>query len=341
MIIDAKTQAYNNFNKDKPSFKKYLPYKVYQRAEKCTFAIEIVQRRTLNAGIKFLNEINKCLTKIINKFFGKNITDPLSVITQEKNFNEIKNNPITHMLAIYSLSRLFAGKKEVEINIENNELTDIVNDKQSCIFIMNHDKQREDSKLLCFFNALLSREYICNKKFKVCPKPKIILNKDILETTSKEKRKIGEILGAVGVDAGIYCADKNANTKTFLKLVKDFVANKTNIFIFPEGRMCTFRNLNPQWKFQTGVADLIKVALNKKSEVKVIPLGFAYKGKVGAINIGKPIYFKKEDKDIVFKPNEIDLNYQDKQYTNFLEKSFSKEGWYEISDNGIKYKIKK
>lgn len=311
----------------KTTFKAYMPESFYRHAEKSSMKAGFALRKGLNNLIYFGG-------KVYDKY--KNITGtPLPkgeyLFTEEK-IKTIKEDPKKHMATIFGISKIMSREKEVEINIENNELQEIVNDNNSCIFIMNHDNQREDQKLFSFFNALLTREYISNNMEETCPKPAIILNKDIIDAGNEHKKNIGEIIGAVGVDAGIHCSNKFYNGKILSKVIKDLSENKTNLFIFPEGRMTLFKKINPQWKFQSGIADIIRAVAQRKDEVKVIPLGFAYKNEVGGINIGKPLFFKKDGNNILFKPGDIDAEIQDKDYTDFLKNAHSRDGWYTISD---------
>lgn len=335
MIIHSiNNNKYNsNYNNNLRFKAYYLPEKFYRNAEKYSIKAERVQRRVMNTTTNTINWI-KDKFKQIAASSSKKVTinaEPQTILPKDY-IAAIKSDPQEHMLAIYQVSKDLANGKEVEINIENNELIDLANDNESCIFIMNHDKQKEDTKLLCFFNALLTREYLCNDKSENCPKPKIIINKDILDTLNENDKILGELLGFVGIDAGIHCADKKANTKIFTKLIKDFIENKNNIFIFPEGKMCAFSGLDYKWKFQSGIADFIKVALNKKPQVKVVPLGFAYNRNVGAINIGKPLYFKKTEDGISFKPQEL-YKFQDEEYINFIRNSRNENGWFKITDS--------
>lgn len=335
MIINRITPTQHSINNNYayPTFKAYMPEKFYRHAEKCTFKVEKALRIALNnilaIGTFIVTTYNKIRSNSQRKTF-----DNKTVQINEEILGKIKANTTSQMYATYIISKNVANNKEVEINIENGVLEDLTKDNEACIFIMNHDKQKEDPKLLCFFNALLSREYLAKGMEKTCPKPKIIINKDILETTNKERQLYGEALGLVGIDAGIYCGNKFANGKIMSTLIKDFVENKANLFIFPEGRMIAFENLDPQWKFQPGIADIVRAATQKKEYVKVVPLGFAYKNDVGGINIGKPILFKKENNCIKFKIEESDKNFQDKKYIDFIENYKTEDGWYTITEKG-------
>ena len=57
---------------------------------------------------------------------------------------------------------------------------------------------------------------------------KLVLGLIVIEP----KRKAFENFGAVGVDASIEGGDSSVNARALFPLVKDFVRNKCNIFIF-------------------------------------------------------------------------------------------------------------
>ena len=336
MQIKTSHYKFNSYNYTQtPTFQAYMPEKFYQVMEKNTIKFERGNRKILNILIKQLGRIKNVLDKFkikVSEIFYKKKED-----YTEKNDYFLFNSPETHSQKIwnsYTLSRLLTQEKEVEINIENDELQNIVNDDCSHIFIMNHDKQRKDPKLLSFFNALLLREYLYQGKASACPKSKIILNKDILECSDDEKKKLAEQWGAVGIDAALHSSDKMKNGRIMSELVKELSNDEINLFIFPEGRMCAFSNLDPQWKFQEGVGDIVKAVVQRKDEVKVVPLGFAYKKDVGGIHIGEPIYFKKDGNTIKFKNGIVDEKTQDKTYTAFINNAQSENGWYTIESEG-------
>lgn len=311
--------------------RQYLSEKTYTRLEKASIAVEYGGRKVAN---KMTDTLMKVLLRLTN-LFSKTKND-ISQIVDIKKIKDIPDKSALHMLFVYTISKLMSAGKEVEINVENNELADLIKDNKSTIFIMNHDKQKEDAKLLSFFSALLAREYIYNGQAENGPKPKIILNRDILDSASTEKQVLGEKWGAVGVDASIHATNHIYNGKATAKLIKDLVQDKINLFIFPEGRMCAFKNLDPQWKFQSGIADIIRAVAQRKGSVRVVPLGFAYKKDVGSIHIGTPLYFKQDGDKILFKDGIVDENLQDKQYIDFMKNAneSDSEGYRVITDNG-------
>ena len=120
------------------------------------------------------------------------------------------------------------------------------------------------------------------------------------------KRKAFENIGAVGIDASVVGGDKGVNARAFFPIVKDFIQNKCNIFIFPEGRLAIRDDLDLYDRFQGGIASLINKIATIKKDVTVVPVGFSYgrhtKGLKGEIigekglngmSIGTPIEIKR------------------------------------------------
>ena len=80
------------------------------------------------------------------------------------------------------------------------------------------------------------------------------------------------------------------------------------VFIFPEGKMSAFKNLDLKRKFYPGIGRMIQSAARKKKRVKVVTLGFAFdKNKageqpLGSVYVGQPIYFRQgEDGNLLLQ----------------------------------------
>jgi hypothetical protein len=172
--------------------------------------------------------------------------------------------------------QLFASNlPEIEMNFESPQFQDLINSDEACLFIINHDHQMEDPALLSSFNTALYEGYIEKGKATTCPDPKIILNRDILDTMSLPGfREIYEKLGAVPVDASVESEGLDTYKQTFMEwathliprrwrvkrptgengkpvpvvipkkdngralvpILKAFNDDKNHIFLFPEGR---------------------------------------------------------------------------------------------------------
>ena len=278
------------------------------------------------AGRKLLNKISGALNKKQTELMFKELAD-------------VDETSETYIAKLVKAGRFFGKNKEVEINLESNRLFDLANSKEPCIFIMNHDNQKHDPEMLAIFSALLNSEYIKAGKAASCPRPKIILNEDILLTMDEKMRKIFEKLGAVGIDASLYSADGSKNGRKLLPTMKDFVNDKAHIYIFPEGKNAGFKKMRLQDKFQTGVAEMVHKLAQKKEQVKVVPLAFAYNDKsktlLSSIHIGEPVFFKKNGNNVLATSgNVMKSDFASKNYIDFFKKQ-SDEEFTTLTEKGI------
>jgi hypothetical protein len=167
-----------------------------------------------------------------------------------------------YIQALMEVAQFFAAEREIEINTESGRIQALAASDEACIFLMNHDHQMEDPSFLGLFTLLLYEEYLKQGKGSACPQPKIILNRDILDTMTDPKlRRLYDRLGAVGVDArvgneaqdtfGAMFQDllaamglarakptgRSDNARAMLPLIKGFQQNQNHVFLFPEGRL--------------------------------------------------------------------------------------------------------
>ena len=249
-------------------------------------------------GVEYsMRVIGNKISDLLQPKAGKQIT---------KNIANIKAEPTRlYLEQLGEIGRLYSTQKVIDVNIEDMILEKLAQKGDSVIFVMNHSNQSEDPQMLAVLSTLLSDAYKKAGKENF-PLPKIILNEDILKTMNSTKRKAFENFGAVGIDANVIGGDKSFNARAFLPLVKDFVRNKCNIFIFPEGRLAVRDDLDLFDRFQRGVASLINKILAIKKNVTVVPVGFSYGGKTKGLNgkflgenglngmsIGTPIEIKR------------------------------------------------
>lgn len=288
---------------------------------------------------KKLENLEKQQHKV--EFFFRKLIGKINVALNGKKidstYKSIANldvQSLEYMENSFNYGKMMARGKKVEINIEDGALANIAKSDEPCIFIMNHDNQRQDPKLLAVFNSLLTREYVAIGKGESSPRPKIILNEDIITSANEKTGAIYEKLGAVGVDASLFSPNLVKNGKKIFLMIKEFIANKANIYIFPEGKMCAFKYLDPEYKFQTGVADIVSQITKRKKQVKVVPLGFAYEGKIGSIHIGEPIYFKKDGAHMLTTSGSVNSSFASKSYVDFFKNSKEADDFRVITDHG-------
>ncbi|MBQ6516784.1 1-acyl-sn-glycerol-3-phosphate acyltransferase [bacterium] len=254
-------------------------------SQKSSHDCEILGRKTVNR-----------ITGLFNKKFVDQANEVLS---------KIDRPTPEYVYAIAGTGRVFSQNKEVEINTEDEIIQELANSKRPHIFIMNHDNQTADPQMLGFFNTLLNEEYIISGQAAACPRPRIILNEDILTTMQPKMRNIFEKLGSIGIDASLIGGNKVANGKKMVQIMKEYEKGESNIYIFPEGKNCAYKNWTLEEKFQPGIASMISRMISK-GDVSVVPLGFAYNKSdknLSSIEIGKPIVFEKNknsDKDEIF-----------------------------------------
>ena len=244
-------------------------------AQKSSHRCEIFGRKFLNrvAGLfnkKFVNQANEVLSQIVR-------TSP------------------EYIYAVAGAGRIFAQNKEVEINSEDGIVEKLAQSGKPHIFIMNHDNQKADPMMLGFFNTMLNEEYVVTEQAETCPRPRIILNEDILSTMRPKMRNIFEKLGSIGIDASLVGGNKISNGRKMAQMMKEYVNGESNIYIFPEGKKCAYKELPFSERFQPGIANFIEKLISK-TDVSVVPLGFAYNKSdknLSSIQIGEPIVFEK------------------------------------------------
>ena len=194
------------------------------------------------------------------------------------------------------------GDEFLITNIEDNPLKQLVKSGDSAIFVLNHPNFNKDKLSYMIINSMLNKMYIQEGKQATCPRPKILVSKNMLKLLSKKVGKIYKQCGLTEIDAGVDKRNHRYNAQSVIKLMKEFIENKSNIFIFPEGNK-SVHNKPFEERLQVGIAKLIKDATNFKKHVKVIPIGIKYtdeKKSFGKIFIGKPMYFKKSHNEIIY-----------------------------------------
>ncbi len=187
----------------------------------------------------------------------------------------------------------YLAKQDLLCNFEEPILQKIAESDLPVIFVMNHSKQSSDPAMLMLFNALLNVKYLELGRAVNSPRPKIIMNGNIIKSKCSKMKEIYQKCGAVGVDI---TSDKPNNTAQLLSIIKGYLKGENNIFIFPEGRNCVKRNIPFEERFQDGVSSIVEKIISTGKTVKVVPLGFSYgkeKSILGSMYVGQPIYFKK------------------------------------------------
>lgn len=155
----------------------------------------------------------------------------------------------------------------VKVVMDHEKVKQLAHTKEPCLFFMNHDKQFYDPKLIGALGAELYSDYLQNGMADYCPRPKVIMNDDILSTKDRKSRALMEKFGSVGVDASVFLDAKGSlfNQKSLLGSMKGFTRDANHVFIFPEGKNAGTKNyLELARRFQTGTAAMAKTTLDLK-----------------------------------------------------------------------------
>lgn len=255
-----------------------------------------------NIITKFLNTASYKLTQIIR-------TLSIKIFTRQNNnaINEL-NNPIPpeskeYIEELAKIGNSIKGKF-VRINSEDTPLENIAESQNSTIFVLNHPDYNKDKICYTIINSLLSKLYVSKGREEDCPRPQLLSSRNLIKILGKKLSTICEnFLGTVSIDADPQKGNSATNVLPMLKLIKDFINNKVNIFIFPEGNNSLVKDTTLEERIQPGIAEIIKTALNRKNSVRIIPIGLSYTGEknsFGNIFIGKPIFFKKLKQEFIY-----------------------------------------
>lgn len=286
-------------------------------------------------GFRKVEFIFRCL---LNKITDK--IDNNSYIEIYEELQKIKPDSEEFINILLKMANKYSKKMEVEINLEDRNIEKIVASNKPQIFIMNHDKQFRDPNMLATFGKILYNAYKNNGAGATCPRPKIILNEDILNSMNSQKAEILKKLGAIGIDANVLSTDKGKNARAMLPVLRDFIRGKANIFIFPEGRLAG-RKPTLKQRFQSGVSEMVNKLVEKVDEVNVTPIAFGYhkffKKNLTSMFVGKPIIFKQNGEFVTTTKGNIDSEFATKSYKEFFKNTKQGEDKI-ITDSGIPVK---
>ena len=194
--------------------------------------------------------------------------------------------------------------KFIIANTEDKILDRIAQSDNSTIFVLNHPNYHKDKFIYAFLSSMLCKLYASQGKQAKCPRPKILVSRNMLKIVHPKIGNIYRKLGLVEVDASLGKKDRAFNAKTMKNLMQEFIKNESNIFIFPEGNNSAYQSKSLDERIQPGIASFIKEAVKHKKSVRVVPVGIDYskkqKGSLGRIYIGRPLYFKHYKTGIMY-----------------------------------------
>ena len=190
--------------------------------------------------------------------------------------------------------------KTININIEDKRIEDIANLKDSTIFIMNHDNVVRDRFIYPILNSFLNYAYATLNRQTDCPRPYIVVSKNVVKNAgNKTMQNIFRKVGLVSVDAHLTERKHSENIKPVKAMIENFIDDKANIFIFPEGNNSIFKDKSLKEKFQLGFIKILKMISEKKESINIIPIGITYpadKKSMGNIFIGEVLKLNREEK---------------------------------------------
>ena len=299
---------------------------------------------TQNILCKFFREPQTRSEKLLAKINYKLITicrklaDRVFLMQNLKGIKKIENlfDRFNKNQELYSKELANVGNsiknKFILINSEDKSLEKITKSKNSTIFVLNHPDYNKDKFIYFIINSILNRLYIAQNKREI-PQNTILVSKNMLNIINEHSKSIYQKLGLIPIDASLKNKDKKFNSAIIKPIFKNFTKNKTNIFIFPEGNNSPLTKLPLEKRIQNGIGKLIKKAVNNKSNVTVIPISISYtknKNNMGNVFIGKPIYFKRKNNEIIFtdglrnkKIKHMDYNESSEKITNLIAQNLS------------------
>lgn len=235
-----------------------------------------------------------------------------------KIFKKIENKPNEYIEELAKIGNSI-NDKYIIINNEDQILERVAKSKNSTIFVLNHPNYHKDKFIYVIINSILNKLYVKENKQAQCPVPKILVSRNMLKIVHNKIGNIYKKMGLTPIDASLQNKDSNFNAISIHSLLKDFVNNKANIFIFPEGNNSSYQDKPLEERLQNGVANFVKKAVNNKRSVRVVPVSIQYtkeKNNLGKIFIGKPLFFRKRKNEIIYTDGQRKQKIKTTEYKN-------------------------
>ena len=229
-----------------------------------------LKQKLLKRSFKAVNN----LSTIINKFaILKSLPDLYKSTKILKRTTPEKPNYIDTWARLGNSTK----EKTININIEDRRIEEIAKQKESTIFIMNHDNVVRDKFIYPIVNSFLNYSYATLGKQQDCPRPYIVVSMNVIKNAGNNTmKKIFNKMGLIPVDADITSREVHRNIKPIRGLIDKFIVNKANIFIFPEGNNSIYKNKTLKEKFQIGFSKMLKQISDSKTSINIVPIGITY-----------------------------------------------------------------
>ena len=213
--------------------------------------------------------------------------------------------------------------KFININLEDKRIEEIAKSEEASIFIMNHDNVVRDQFIYPILNSFLNYSYATLDKQKDCPRPYIVVSKNVIKNAGNNTmKKIFDKMGLVPIDASLENRNHAENIVPIRGLIDKFAEDQANIFIFPEGNNSIYKEKTLHDKFQLGFAKIIKNIFDKKNKINIIPIGITYpedKTFMGNIYIGETIKLFKNQENCSIESNNTTQNIGNLNKRNVLK----------------------
>ena len=251
------------------------------------------KKKILNKSFKAVNNLSTVINRVA---ILKNIPELYQSNKILKRTSPEKANYIDTWASLGNSTK----DKTITINIEDKRIEEITKQDEPIIFIMNHDNVVRDRFIYPIVNSFLNYSYATLGKQKECPRPHIIVSKNVLKNAgSNSMRKIFDNMGLIPVDASLSNRKTSENIRPIRNLIDKFISNKANLFIFPEGNNSIFTEKPLKDRFQIEFIKIIKKISDKKDTVNIVPIGITYsadKNSMGNIFIGEILKLNKVEK---------------------------------------------
>ncbi len=189
--------------------------------------------------------------------------------------------------------------KFVRINSEDRVLNELAKTNESTIFMLNHPNYMKDKYVYVLLNSMLNQMYVANGKQANCPRPKIVVSRNMLKVLPPEIAPVYKKLGLTPVDASLGHKDSRYNSSSMKEMLSEFIKDKSNIFMFPEGNNSKTEKTLAE-RIQPGIAQMARLTANLKGKTRIVPIGINYtpeKNNLGNIFIGQPINLERSSRN--------------------------------------------
>lgn len=261
--------------------------------------IRTLQQKQDCSATKY-NFLKKCFSAVTYMELVSNKLSMLSHIQElYDSFIIINKNKKSHPAYINVWATLGNSTKDktINMNVEDGRIEALATSGESTIFIMNHDNVPRDKFVYPIVNSFLNYAYAMQGKQKQCPRPYIIVSKNVVKRAGNNlMRKIYNKMGLVPIDASLKDRNYKGNVTPIKNLIERFTNNQANIFVFPEGNNSIYKDKPRREKFQSGFSKILKEISKSKDSVNIVPIGISYsddKNCMANINIGESVRLAK------------------------------------------------